>query len=161
MTISRGVDARRDSDAACDELIPARTPVLRHFIHLWRKFKRWFSRREWTVKLLGLPISRNTTDEPGLVLIQIDGLSRPELDRALTQNRLPFVRKLLEREGYRVQTMYSGQPTTTPAVLAELFYGVEQAVPAFGFRDHRTGETVQMFQPGIAHTVQQGLQPKG
>lgn len=147
--------------AFTSRLYPSRYPVLRHVFAWWRRFRRWISRREWSVKLLNLPVSEGTTDEPGLVLLQIDGLSRDQLDRAIAQGRMPFLRRLLERESYRIETMYSGQPTTTPAVLGELFYGVEQAVPAFGFRDHRGGQIVEMFQPGIASQVQGELAQQG
>lgn len=142
-------------------LHPSRVPGLRHVFRAWRCFRRWLSRREWSVRLLNLPVSRDSTDEPGLVLLQIDGLSRDQLGRALDRGRMPFVRKLIERESYRIEAMYSGQPATTPAVLGELFFGVEQAVPAFGFRDHRTGQVVQMFQPGIASRIQNELAQQG
>ncbi len=140
---------------------PSRVPGLRHVFKWWRRFRRWFSRREWSVRLLDLPVSEGTTDEPGLVIIQIDGLARNQLERAIQRGRMPFLRKLLRRESYRLETMYSGQPSTTPAVLGELFYGVEQAVPSFGFRDHRTGNVVQMFMPSIAAQVQSELAKKG
>ncbi|MEX1097799.1 MAG: glycosyltransferase [Planctomycetales bacterium] len=147
--------------AAFDIQHPARFPVLRQAFRWWRRFRRWFSRREWSVKLLDLPVSEGTADEPGLILLQIDGLSRHELERALARGRLPFLKQLLEREFYSLRTMYSGQPATTPAVLGELFYGVPQAVPAFGFRDHRSGKLVQMFYPETAATVQQELARQG
>lgn len=144
-----------------ERVYPARVPVLRHFVYLWRRLRSWLSRRQWSVRLLNMPICRGQSEEPGLIILQIDGLSRHELNRALDSRRLPFVRKLTEREGYEIRTMYSGLPSTTPAVLGELYYGVSQAVPAFGFCDHRTGQVVQMFQPGIASTVQNELRQRG
>ena len=140
---------------------PSKVPVLRHFVRAWCRFRSWISRREWSVKLLDLPVSDGTEDEPGLILLQIDGLSRDDIENALSKGRMPFVRKLLQREFYRIHTMYPGQPATTPAVLGELFYGVQQAVPAFGFRDHRTGRMVEMIQPSIAAMVQHELAQKG
>lgn len=147
--------------AVTSEVHPSRIPGLRHVIHWLRRLRRMMSRREWSVRLLRVPVFRGTTDEPGLVLLQIDGLSRGELERALQRGRMPFLGRLLRRESYCVESMYSGQPTTTPAVLGELFYGVPQAVPSFGFRDHRTGEVVQMFQPGIASRMQTELAQRG
>jgi endonuclease/exonuclease/phosphatase family metal-dependent hydrolase/glycosyltransferase involved in cell wall biosynthesis len=140
---------------------PSRVPFLRHVFFWWRRLRRWLSRREWSVKLLDLPIYQQTADEPGLILVQIDGLARPELERAITDGRMPFLSRLIKREHYTIETMYSGLPSTTPAVLGELFYGVRQAVPAFGFRDHRSGEVVQMFQPLTAATIQDELSQKG
>lgn len=140
---------------------PSRVPVLRYFYSMWRSFRRWSSRREWSVKLLDLPVSQGTADEPGLILLQIDGLARRQFEHALKKHRLPFLSRLIRKEGYRTHTMYSGLPSTTPAVLAELFYGVQQAVPAFGFRDHRSGRVVEMFHPGMAATIQHELEEQG
>ncbi len=143
------------------ELHPSRIPVLRHVIAVWRLVRRWLSRREFTVRLLGLSVSEGTADEPGVILLQIDGLSRVELERALKKGRMPFVSQLLRRERHHLHTLYSGQPATTPAVLGELFYGERQAVPAFSFRDHRSGKIVEMVEPEIATTIQDELAAKG
>lgn len=144
-----------------DLVHPSRVPGLRHAFAMWRRLRGWLSRREWTVRLLGLPLSRGTSEEPGLILLQIDGLSRREMERACRSGKLPFLKRLIEREQYRTHTFYSGLPATTPAVLGELLYGVPQVVPAFGFLDHRTGQIVQMFQPGVASTIQDELRRQG
>lgn len=142
-------------------LYPSRVPVLRHAFAIWRLMRRWLSRRELTVRMLGLPVSEGTADEPGVILLQIDGLSRAEFERALADGRLPYVRKLMRQERLTLHSLYSGQPATTPAVLGELFYGVRRAVPAFSFRDHRTGEVVQMVEPEIATRIQDELSGLG
>ena len=142
------------------ELHPSRIPVWRHGVALWRMLRRWFSRREWTVRLLRLWTSPVSGDDPGLVMIQIDGLSRTQLEVALQKRRMPYLRQLMQREGYALHTLYSGQPATTPAVQAELFYGVKTAVPAFSFRDAETGEIVRMIEPACALRRQERLASK-
>jgi len=87
-------------------------------------------------------------------MIQIDGLSQPQFEHALEHNRLPFLRRLIAREHYQVQAHYSGLPSTTPAVQAELFYGLKGAVPAFAFRDHESQQIVRMFQPDAAARIE-------
>ena len=87
-------------------------------------------------------------------MIQIDGLSQPQFERGLDRGELPFLRRLIKREHYQVHTHYSGLPSTTPAVQAELFYGVKGAVPAFSFRDHETRRIVRMFEPDAAARVE-------
>ena len=74
---------------------------------------------------------------------------------------MPFLRRLIAREHYQVQTMYSGLPATTPAVQGELLYGVRQVVPAFSFREHETGKAVWMIDPEEAARVQQRLIRRG
>ena len=122
-----------------------------------RKLRRRFSRNEWVVRWLGLSQSTGTEAEPGLVLVQIDGLSRRQFERALRKGRLPFLKRLIRREGYRVRTLYSGIPSTTPAVQGELFYGIKRAVPAFSFCDSTTNEMCRMFEAASAAQVQERL----
>ena len=136
-------------------------PVFRRGAAALRLVRRWFSRREIIVRLLGLSPVHPPSDDPGLIILQIDGLSRPRLDQAIKRRRMPFIASLVKRDRYHIETMYSGQPATTPAVLGELFYGVEQAVPAYSFRDHRTGKVFEMLDPEIAEPIQKELAAKG
>lgn len=121
---------------------------------LLRRLRRNLSRSVWLARLLRLPVSEGSPTRPGLVMIQIDGLSQPEFERGLDRGELPFLRRLIKREHYQVHSHYSGLPSTTPAVQAELFYGVKGAVPAFSFRDHATQQIVRMYEPEAAAHVE-------
>lgn len=123
-----------------------------------RRWRRRFSRSEWLARLLKLPISDAPATATGLVLIQVDGLSRQELERALANGEMPFLNKLLQREHYQLEDLYSGIPSTTPAVQAELQYGVKGAVPSFAFMDRESGELVRMYEPSAAARVEEKLQ---
>lgn len=131
----------------------------------WRRFRKLFSRGEWMVRLLGLPKEPSggpdETAAHGLVMIQIDGLSHIELQRALKEGEMPFLSRLLERENYAVRKMYSGLPSNTPSMQAELFYGVPSAVPAFGFFHEGCGRMCRMLEPESARDVEAGLARKG
>ncbi|WP_218280091.1 hypothetical protein [Verrucomicrobium spinosum] len=111
----------------------------------FHRLRRRVSRSEWAIRHLGLRASEDTGEEPGLLLIQIDGLARHQLEAALKKGRMPFLKRLVDRSEYHLTTFYSGLPSTTPAVQAELYYGVHAGVPAFSFRDRSTGETGMMF----------------
>jgi endonuclease/exonuclease/phosphatase family metal-dependent hydrolase len=126
-----------------------------------RRMRRLLSRSEWAIPLLALPVSQDTAGEPGLVLIQIDGLSRRQMERAMERGRLPFLRRLLQREHYQTRTFYPGLPTSTPAVQAELHYGVRCAVPAFGFFDRGAKRVFTMFNPECARDVEDRLKSEG
>jgi endonuclease/exonuclease/phosphatase family metal-dependent hydrolase len=126
-----------------------------------RGIRRYFSRGERAAKLLRLPRTEATAAEPGLILIQIDGLSRAQFDKAVTRRRLPFIRRLLRREDYRLHTHYSGLPSTTPAVQGEIFYGVRCAVPSFQFRDARTGEVTWLLSAETASHLESELEKRG
>jgi hypothetical protein len=125
---------------------------------LFRLLRRWISRREWTVRLLGLEAVDSPPDAPGVILLQIDGLSRQQLERALKRGKMPFVNTLCKAEDHRLASFYSGLPSTTPAVQAELFFGVRGAVPAFAFRDSETGQRTEMIQLAAAAKLEQELQ---
>ncbi len=94
-------------------------------------------------------------------MVQIDGLSRTQLEYALKTGRMPFLKSLLEKEHYETHSFYSGLPSSTSAVQGELFYGVRSVVPAFGFRDHQTGKLERMFARDIASDVQAKLESQG
>src|SRR5437763_14565590 len=98
------------------------------FVH---RVRRRLSRSEWAIRHLGLTPSEGTSEDPGLLLIQIDGFGRAQFERAIASGRMPFLRRLLRREGYEVHTFYPALPSTTPAVPAALYYGVRSSVPAF------------------------------
>jgi endonuclease/exonuclease/phosphatase family metal-dependent hydrolase len=127
---------------------------------LGRRIARFFVRSEWFVRLLGLSQSEGTETAPGLVMIQIDGLSHTQLERAL-KSRMPFLKRLLHREHYRLQQLYSGVPSTTPAVQAELFYGVRNAVPAFSFYHPPSERIVRMYEPSAVAAIEPTIAQRG
>jgi endonuclease/exonuclease/phosphatase family metal-dependent hydrolase len=129
------------------------------WLHRWRYR---LSRNAWLVWLLGTPVGQDIdgggTARRGLLLIQIDGLARRHFEAALDKGRMPFCQSLIRRDHYRLRTMYSGLPSTTPSVQGELFYGVRQVVPAFAFRDAQSGEQVRMFSAPVASRIQAELE---
>ncbi len=120
--------------------------MIARFEALIRKTRRFFSRSEWAVRLLGLPRLSEIGAQPGLVLIQLDGLSETQARLALEHGRMPFLKHLLEDEGFSFVPYYCGLPSTTPAVQGELFYGVKQVVPAFSFLERKTGRIIRMYE---------------
>jgi endonuclease/exonuclease/phosphatase family metal-dependent hydrolase len=117
----------------------------------WAKgIRRLGSRSRWLAKTLGFPSSEGPSNRPGLVLIQIDGLSQIEFRRALNRGEMPFLKRLLDRENYQEHSQYSGLPASTPAVQGELFYGVKTCVPAFAFRDPKARKIKLMYEPATA-----------
>jgi hypothetical protein len=122
------------------------------------KLRKKVSRSEWVIKLFDLPLPERTSTEPGLILVQIDGLSYSEFEKALEKNRLPFLRHLLAREGFTLAPFYSGMPSATPAVQAELFFGVKTAVPAFQFYRRPSGENCIMYHPRCVNRVAEALE---
>lgn len=125
------------------------------------KLRRALSRSEWIVRLFGLPRISGNESDVGIVLIQIDGLARPQLERALKHRRMPFLKKLMFKEGYALHTVYTGLPSNTPAFQGELFYGVRACVPAFSYQNRLTGEIIRMYEPAAAAAIQEKLAQQG
>lgn len=126
-----------------------------------RRVRRGLSRSEWLARLLRLPLSHDTATAPGLIMIQIDGLSQHEFERALGRGEMPFLRRLMRREHYRLHRQYAGVPATTAAVQGELFYGVKGAVPGFNFMERASGRLVRMIEPAAAARVERALERAG
>jgi endonuclease/exonuclease/phosphatase family metal-dependent hydrolase len=120
--------------------------MIGHVERLFLNIRRWLSRSEWGIRLAGLSKSAGTESDPGLVIIQIDGLSRTQLETALTKGKMPFLNRLIKQEGYQLHTHFPGVPTSTPAIQGELFYGVKRVVPAFSFLDRQNKKIMRMFE---------------
>lgn len=123
----------------------------------WRWLRRFLSRNVWSARLMGVKAPRGEAADPGLVMIQIDGLSRTQLEKALEAGRLPFLQKLIARKHFTLETFYSGVPSTTPAVQGELFFGVRAAVPAFQFLRRSAGRDFRMYEAESATEIEEGL----
>ncbi|MGC2856343.1 endonuclease/exonuclease/phosphatase family protein [Novispirillum sp. DQ9] len=128
---------------------------------LLHRFRRRLSRSEALIRLLRLPVSTEAPTARGLILVQIDGLSEQQVRRALDAGRLPFLRRLMAHDRYRLRPFYSGLPSSTPAVQGELFYGVRTAVPAFGFIDLDSGHAARMSDPATARRIEERLEREG
>ncbi len=115
-----------------------------------RRFRKTLSRSRLASRFLGHEKKSEPSHRPGLILIQVDGLSRTQMERAMANGRLPFLSRLIRDRHFSLENFYSGMPSTTPAVQAEIFYGKKCAVPAFHFFDRKTGRAVKMYEPETA-----------
>ena len=130
--------------------------MLSRIVELGALYETSSERSQRSARLWGLPHSYEP-DQPGLVLIQIDGLSRHELQRAIDGGYMPNLQRLIAREDHQIHDVYSGLPSTTPAAQGELFFGRKTAVPAFAFGDRVRGEVVDMLNADRAQSVEARL----
>ncbi|HEX6963612.1 MAG TPA: hypothetical protein VF175_17220, partial [Lacipirellula sp.] len=84
--------------------------MISQFVRLKRRIGRKFSRTRWVAQLLSRDVSAPHSDEPGLIILQIDGLSRRQLDLAMAKGRMPFLRRLIGRGYFDELSFYSGLP---------------------------------------------------
>jgi len=147
--------------AAMTEAASSNKPIQKQPKGLFIKLPRLLSLSEWSAKLLRLPRVEGAETAPGLIFIQIDGLSGLQLKKALAHKEMPFLEGLLQKEFYRLYPHYPGLPASTPAVQAELFYGVKQSVPAFGFLDRQSGKIFRMYDSEAALEIERRLAKEG
>lgn len=113
-----------------------------------RRFRRFLGRSEWAVRHLRhaeYTGEKHAVHIPGVLLIQIDGLGYDRMLGAIDKNRLPFLQRLIQQEHFVLRKFYSGLPSATPAVQAELFFGMKCAVPAFKYYDRTDEREKVMF----------------
>ncbi|MDY6905636.1 MAG: endonuclease/exonuclease/phosphatase family protein [Thermodesulfobacteriota bacterium] len=126
-----------------------------------RRIRKKISRSELAVRLMGLDVHTGSNTDPGLVMLQVDGLSMEQLEKALSQNRLPFIQSLIDDHKFTMKPFYAGIPSTTPAVQGELLFGIKSAVPAFEFIDRKHNKRRAMFFADAAEHVADELYATG
>ncbi|MFC7528667.1 phage holin family protein [Actinoplanes sp. GCM10030250] len=87
------------------------------------------------------------SDVPGVIMIQIDGLSAPLARWAIEAGNLPTLGRWL-RDGSHTLTEWHAQlPATTPASQAGLLHGASEQVPAFRWYEKTAGRLVVTNHP--------------
>ena len=71
----------------------------------------------------------------GLVVVHLDGLSHSRLGLALERGHMPFVKTLIEKEGYEAMAYRCGVPSTTPFAQAGILYGDNSEIPSYRWWD--------------------------
>ena len=118
----------------------------------------WFNRRRYSA--LARQVGRDAAapdERRGLILVQIDGLSHKTLLDAMDAGALPNLKRLLERDGYRLERWWCGIPSSTPVIQSGLMYGNNWDVPAFRWYDKASGRTWVAKNPRDARQLQDRL----
>src|ERR687895_620259 len=102
--------------------------------------------------------ARSEVTHRRFLIVQIDGLSRAVLDKALAGGRMPFVRQLLRRRGHRLEPMSVGLPTSTPAFQMATMYGVRPPdIPGFHYYSRERQSDIHFPRKGHAAWVEEKL----
>lgn len=89
-----------------------------------------------------------------LLIVQIDGLSRAILEKALAGGHMPVLQRLVKRKGHRLAPMTVGIPTSTPAFQMAAMYGVRPDIPGFHYHDKRRRTDIHFPRAGHAAFVE-------
>ena len=129
-----------------------------------QRFRRRFYR--WYYHLKYLPFAaerRRHREEPGrgFVGIQIDALAFEDLERAMEGGHMPFLSRLIERNGWTLRKYPAGLPSATPAAQAAIFHGTKDRIPAFRFYEKRDRRVIIGSQTSSMQYIRDGLPDRG
>src|SRR5262249_21758043 len=68
---------------------------------------------------------------PGLIFVEIDGLSQPTLERAVNDGYMPSLRRLMRSASHRLVRWDPGLPSQTSSVQAGILFGSNFDIPGF------------------------------
>jgi hypothetical protein len=89
------------------------------------------------------------------LIVQIDGLSREVLTRALGSGRVPALAGLMVAGRLRWRDLSVGIPSSTPAFQLALMYGVHPDIPGFHWYDRSAHTDLYFPRPGVAALVEE------
>ncbi|WP_238006268.1 alkaline phosphatase family protein [Dactylosporangium sp. AC04546] len=95
--------------------------------------------------------------EPGVLIVQLDGVSAPLLDWAVRAGNLPTIGGWLRSGSHVMSRWHTGLPATTPAAQAGILHGDDRAVPAYRWYDKDRARIVVASRPRDAAEVEAEL----
>jgi len=93
------------------------------------------------------------TTQPGLVIIQIDGLSHDVLKQQLHAGRAPVMARLIRSRSHRLSRWETLLPSQTSASQAGIMHGNNDGIPAFRWWDKEAGRLVVSSNPRDATEI--------
>jgi uncharacterized membrane protein YvlD (DUF360 family) len=90
---------------------------------------------------------------PGLLIVQIDGLSLPVLNHAIRGGRVPVLSRLLRDEGATLHPWVALLPPTTPASQAGILHGRNDGIPGFRWYEKSSNRLLVANHPDDAAEI--------
>ena len=100
---------------------------------------------------------RVSTDVPGVVFLEIDGLAFPVLRRAMRNGEAPNMARWLESGGYRLDEWETDLSSQTGASQAGILLGSNHNVPAFRWVEKETGKVMTCSSAPDCTAIEQRL----
>ncbi|GIE89316.1 Type I phosphodiesterase / nucleotide pyrophosphatase [Actinoplanes regularis] len=95
--------------------------------------------------------------EPGLLVIQLDGVAEPVLSWAVRAGNLPVLGQWLRSGSHSLRRWHTGLPSTTPASQAGILHGASRQIPAFRWFEKDTGKVMVSNRPRDAAMIEERL----
>ena len=94
------------------------------------------------------------TDDPGLVIIQVDGLGHDVLAHSIRAGRVPFISKLVRSGSHRLAHWTALLPSTTPASQAGILHGSNDGIPNFRWWEKESARLLVANHPDDATLIE-------
>lgn len=97
------------------------------------------------------------TDEPGIVIIQIDGLSHDVAAHAMRAGRIPVMSSWVRSGSHRLAHWDALLPSTTPASQAGILHGTNDGIPNFRWWEKKERRLLVANHPEDATVIESRL----
>lgn len=95
------------------------------------------------------------TEVPGIVFVQIDGVAKPVLERAMRGGDVPTLHRWVNDGQHRLVSWTTGWSSQTGVSQCGILHGSTENMPAFRWVDKSTGEIVVSNRPASAAAIEQ------
>lgn len=79
----------------------------------------------------------NVPTTPGMIILEVDGLSEPILRKALDEGRMPTLKRWIDSGSHTLVGWEASVPSMTSAMQAGILHGSHKNIPAFRFYDKK------------------------
>ena len=94
------------------------------------------------------------TNVPGVLFLEIDGLARPILEKALKEGFMPTLQDWLERGSHVITGWETDTPSQTSASQAGILHGNNRDIPAFRWYDKSSGQIIASSNSKILPSIE-------
>ena len=104
-------------------------------------------------RLVARNYGRAAEPAPGLLVVQIDGLSLPVLNHAIRGGRVPVLGRLVRDDGATLHPWVALLPPTTPASQAGILHGRNDGIPGFRWYEKSNNRLLVANHPDDAAEI--------
>ncbi|TVR72687.1 MAG: phage holin family protein [Sphaerobacteraceae bacterium] len=102
-------------------------------------------------------VPEERTDQPGLIIVEIDGLSERALNMALERGYMPTLANWLGSERFQMTPWECGLPSQTSSSQAGILYGRNENIPAFRWYEKKDQRWMISNRPWAAAEIHDRL----
>ncbi len=102
-------------------------------------------------------VPEERTDQPGLIIVEIDGLSERALNMALERGYMPTLASWLGSERFQMTPWECGLPSQTSSSQAGILYGRNENIPAFRWYEKKDQRWMISNRPWAAAEIHDRL----